>query len=108
MRRGGGPNGWETPPLVCPSCQFAEWHPHCTSWLDDEGNRVSWRDENGEPVLAPEIAAMPYEERHGIPWQECDYIDLTVSWTDDDECPQAWRCPECGGTAFEGVHRDYQ
>jgi hypothetical protein len=84
-----------------------EWHAHCTSWLDEEANRVAWRDEHGEEVVAPAIAAMPVQELGTETWTECDYIDLTVSWVDDDERPKEWRCPKCGGKAFEGVHRDY-
>ena len=50
---------------------------------------------------------MPREERDTDSWRECDYIDLSVSWIEDADWPKNWRCPECGGTDFEGVHRDY-
>lgn len=95
--------------VVCPNCEYAEWHPHCTSWLDEYGygRRVGWRDENGEEVVAPEIAAMPREEWHTGAWAPCDSLDLSVSWVDQADWPKAWRCPQCGGTDFEGVHRDY-
>jgi hypothetical protein len=35
----------------------------------------------------------------------CECIDLSASWIDDE--PKQWRCRRCGGTQFEGVHRDY-
>jgi hypothetical protein len=80
---------------VCPGCQYAEWHPHCSSLVDVDGERV-------------DLSAIPREERALERLSRCEYIDLTVSWIDDADWPQAWRCPECGGTGFEGVHRDYQ
>ena len=85
---------------VCPSCQYVEWHPHCTSLLDAmTGERID---------AAVEWAAMPPEERDYSRLMRCEYIDTTVAWTDDDYSPPAsWRCPRCGGTTFEAVHRDY-
>jgi hypothetical protein len=97
----GLPEGWEGTPseAICPGCQYAEWHPHCTSL-------VSYRD--GERV-DPEVdwANMPREEWDFESLMRCDYIDLGVSWIDDADWPKEWRCPKCGGTDFEGVHRDY-
>jgi hypothetical protein len=111
MRQALPPRGWEgtVNTAVCPGCQLAEWHPHCTSWLDDygHGKRVAWRDEGGDDVISSEIAAMPSEEWDTESWAPCDYIDHTISWIDEADWPKQWRCPECGGTAFEGVHGDY-
>lgn len=42
----------------------------------------------------------------GVGW--CDYIDLSMAWIEDADWPKEWTCPECGGTDFEGVSRDYQ
>lgn len=58
----------------------------------------------GAPVVFrsyDDVRALPEGE---IGW--CDYIDLSISWVDDD-VPQQWRCSSCGGTEFEGVHRNY-
>jgi hypothetical protein len=106
----GPPHGWEGPPPVCPGCQYAEWHPHCTSWFshhDPEGERVSWADSEGDVHVAPHLLAIPHDEWDSASWFECDEIDLTVSWTGGDDLPQGWWCPRCGNTDFEGVHRDY-
>ena len=92
------PPGWEgtVHAAVCPNCQYAEWHPHCTSLIDVDGERVdpgAWD-------------AFPEAERDYSRLAPCEYIDTSVAWTDDDETP-TWRCPSCGGSTFEGVHRDY-
>lgn len=51
---------------------------------------------------------MPREEWDTSTWTECDYIDPGISWIEDDDRPKEWRCPECGGTELEGIHRDYR
>ncbi|MGZ4185008.1 MAG: hypothetical protein ACXVSF_06445 [Solirubrobacteraceae bacterium] len=101
------PPGWEgavetLPPhhaveAVCPGCQYAAWHPHCTSLIDIE---------TGERVDPGAWDAMPEAERDYSRLAPCEYIDTSVAWTDDDD-PPTWRCPSCGGSAFDGVHRDY-
>jgi hypothetical protein len=115
----GGPP--QTGDAVCPGCQYAEWHPHCTATRVESGHgaRVDIAAlKRGEPVTveidgAPvvfrsfaDLEALEAGEPGALGW--CDYLDLTVSWTDDTEPPSEWRCPECGSTEFEGVHRDYQ
>ena len=80
---------------VCPGCQYAEWHPLCESLVDFDGERL-------------DLHKIPREE---IVWSRvsrCEYLDLTVSWIGDEDEPDSWTCPDCGGTAFIGVHRDYQ
>lgn len=79
---------------VCPNCQLVLWHPHCMSPVDADGERV-------------DLAAIPRDE-----WDEnsifyCEYIDLTRGYAEDEEWPQSWTCPRCGGTDFEFVHADY-
>jgi hypothetical protein len=37
----------------------------------------------------------------------CEYLDLAVAWVDDGDWPEEWMCPDCGGTEFVGVYRDY-
>ena len=54
------------------------------------------------PVLLRSVADLKTLAVGELGW--CDYIDLSVSWTDDDDLPTNWTCPECGGTEFEGVH----
>ena len=49
---------------------------------------------------------MPREEWIGE-LSKCDYVDLTVSWVEDADYPSEWTCMLCGGSTFEGVHRDY-
>ena len=63
---------------------------------------------DGQPVIfrsRDDLDAVPVGE---ISW--CDYIDLTISVTDDTPTEE-WsidrRCPKCGGTAYEWVHPDY-
>ena len=112
------PEGWEGSihEAVCPGCQSAVWHPHCTSIRAESGygERVDLealdRGESttvtvdGMPIL---LRTRAEAETLGVAW--CDYIDLAVSRTDgDDDWPTDWRCTECGGTAFEWVHPDYQ
>ena len=77
-----------------PAASYAEWHPCCTSVLDRDGERV-------------DVSALPREEWVGTSLSRCEYVDLTVSWIEDVDWPEHWQCPECGGTSFEGVHRDY-
>jgi hypothetical protein len=96
---------------VCPGCQFAEWHPHCTSVATRDGERVDLEPlGRGEPVTI-QLDGVPVrfnsvsEFAPGtLVW--CDYVDLSVSYIDDE--PTDWRCARCGGTTFEGVHADYQ
>jgi len=91
------PEGW-TGSLydpVCAGCELVGWHPHCTSPVDADGQRV-------------DIASIPPEEWDSSLVMRCEYIDLNVSWVDEADWPKKWRCSECGGTEFEGVHRDYQ
>ena len=90
------PEGWEGTIFepVCPGCQFAEWHPHCTSLIDLDGERLN-------------LAVIPREE---VDWNRvtrCEYIDLTIAVVDGDDWPDTWQCPKCGGTDFEWVHADY-
>lgn len=90
------PDGWEgaVHNAVCPGCQIAGWHPLCTSLVDRDGQRV-------------DVEAIPREEWDRNTVFRCEYLDLSVSWIEDDDWPDPWQCPECGGTSFEGVHRDY-
>jgi predicted nucleic-acid-binding Zn-ribbon protein len=101
---------------VCPNCQYAEWHPHCTSTRADfgYGERIDTetlqRDgqlvvvgDDGIPVIVRSLEDL---QELGVGW--CDYIDLAVSWIEDDDEPKVWTCSKCGGTEFEGVHRDYR
>lgn len=112
------PAAWEGPPAVCPGCQYAEWHPHCTSVRVESGYGARLDLEaiaRGETVTV-EVDGAPVvfrslDDVKALPEGEigrCEYIDLDVSWIDDADPPAEWRCPECGGTQFEGVHRDYQ
>jgi hypothetical protein len=48
-----------------------------------------------------------HPREHRRPLAYCEYIDLTVSWIEEEDWPEGWCCPRCGGTTFEGVHRDY-
>lgn len=111
------PQDWEGPPPVCPGCQYAEWHPHCTSVRVEAGygDRIDIDAlERGESITV-EIAGTPVvfstmSDLRALQVGEiayCDYVDLTISWTDDDEWPKTWKCPSCGGSKFEGVHRNY-
>lgn len=90
------PDGWEGSHLepVCPGCQLAAWHPHCTSVVDFHGERV-------------DVAAIPRKEWGVGLLMHCGYLDTSVSYY-SDELPDAWACPDCGGTEFELVHADYQ
>jgi len=114
----GLPDDWEgsVNDAVCPGCQYAEWHPRCTSVRAEHGygERIDVEalkrgepttvNVNGLPVLLRSTSEL---EPLGVGW--CDYIDLSVAFLDpSDDWPQEWRCPECGGTTFEGVHADYQ
>lgn len=100
---------------VCPGCQYAEWHPHCTSVRAESGygERIDFAAlRRGEQVII-RIDDMPVVLRSAdeLDWNDvayCDYIDPSVSWIDHADWPEQWTCPECGGTDFEGVHRDYQ
>jgi hypothetical protein len=83
---------------ICPGCQYVEWHPHCTSLVDVEtGERV-------DPAV--DWAAMPRDEWELSRLTRCEHIDLTVVGI-ETEGQMKWRCPDCGGTTFEWVHRDY-
>jgi hypothetical protein len=111
------PDAWQGPPPVCPGCQFTEWHPRCTSLRSNSGHgdRVDLETlRRGESIVlsvdgvAVRIATL--DELRELPQRAlgwCDYIDLAVSWLDVSDPPQQWCCPRCGGTGFEGVHRDY-
>ena len=79
---------------VCPSCQLAHWHPHCTSLVDVGGERV-------------DLAVIPREEWDPNSVFRCEYIDLTRGYLEEDDWPETWTCPSCGGTEFEFVHADY-
>lgn len=85
---------------VCPGCQYVEWHPHCTSLVDVmSGERVDPR---------VDWAAFPREECDFNSLTRCEYIDMTISITiDDPEWVRKWTCPNCGGTEFDYVRRDY-
>lgn len=80
---------------MCPGCQYAEWHPRCTSVVtsevDDEGKR--------ERV---DLAGMPREESDLSTVTRCGYVDLSVAWIDDADWPHGWTCPDCGGTESMG------
>jgi hypothetical protein len=113
------PDGWEGSKYeaVCPGCQYAEWHPHCTSVCVEcgSGDRVDiaalQRGEQvtveiyGTPVLLRSLDDLKVLPDGELGW--CDYKDLSIAWTDDEDQPAEWTCPACGGTEFEGVHRDY-
>lgn len=113
------PDGWEGSALeaVCAGCQYAEWHPHCTSVRVEAGygDRLDVEAlERGEAVTVnideTPVVIRSVEDLSGLGTGEigwCDYIDLGISWIDDADFPSSWTCPECGGTTFEGVHRDY-
>jgi hypothetical protein len=81
--------------VVCDRCQFAEWVPHCTSVTDWDGDRVDVDALRASGRDIPE-ASVKY----------CDYVDLSLSFSEDN-WPESWTCPQCGGTTFEGVKRDY-
>ncbi len=110
------PLNWEGPPAVCPGCQFAEWHPHCTSVRADfgYGERIDIEAlERGEATVVESdgvsvaLRSFADVEAMGVGW--CDHIDLTISHVDDGGAwPETWTCPECAGTTFEWVHGDYQ
>lgn len=103
---------------VCPGCQLAVWHPYCTSVRaeDGHGERIDVTAlERGERVVVhagtldgedvPVVLSSTSDlEVLGVGW--CGRVDLSVSWVDDAEWPKGWRCPDCGGTDFEGVHAD--
>ena len=100
------PDGWDGTIRagVCPNCQLAEWHPHCTSLVTiiptdgsiPPGQRVD------------RTVDWPREEWDLIELERCDYIDPTIAVTYADENrPTDWRCPRCGGTSFEWVQADY-
>jgi hypothetical protein len=79
---------------VCPHCQLAAWHLHCTGVVDVEGVRV-------------EIGAIPRSEWDANSVFRCGYIDVEHRFLEEDEWPIEWTCPKCGGTRFEFVRRDY-
>jgi hypothetical protein len=61
----GVPTGWEgsVRAVICPGCQYAEWHPLCDAIVDFEGGRLGYaRTLRAGPILEPHIAAMPAEE----------------------------------------------
>lgn len=64
---GAPPDGWERTILkaVCPGCQFAEWHPYCTSVVDFDGERID--PAASEQELAPGL------------FRRCGFIDLEDS-----------------------------
>ena len=105
----GLPRGWEGSSLegVCPGCQFAEWHPLCDAIVDSQGGRVGILQALSTTArpLSPTIAVIPLEELNTSHWTYCGYLDLTISWLDDENGPGKWRCPHCGGTKYVGVHR---
>jgi hypothetical protein len=57
---------------------------------------------------ATDWRAMPREEWDMDSLRRCEHIDLAVSWVGGEEPPTRWRCPDCGGTEFDAVHRDYE
>jgi hypothetical protein len=65
------------------------------------GEQVTYRDHDGDLLTARTLDDVRGELGY------CDYIDLSISWVDDADSPKSWTCPECGGTDFEAVHRDY-
>lgn len=104
----GLPRGWEgsAGEGICPGCQYAEWHPLCDAIVDSQGDRVGYAGTLDDgPTLEPAITAMPFEELNTSHWTYCGYLDLTISWLDDENGPGKWRCPHCGGTKYVGVHR---
>jgi hypothetical protein len=115
----GIPEGWEgsASQLVCPGCQPAAWHPRCTSLRADSGygDRVDLAAlESGEslvvtidevPVRIASLSDLTTFDVGTFGW--CDFIDWSVSWVEDEDFPEEWSCPKCGGTEFEGVH-DYR
>jgi hypothetical protein len=60
------PRGWEgsRSEAVCPGCQLAEWHPHCMSPVDSDGQLV-------------DLAPIPREEWDRDLIFYCEYIDLS-------------------------------
>ena len=90
---------WEGTPndAVCPGCQLAELHPHCTSVVDiSDRERV-------------DFSVMPREEIDFNRLVYCEHIDLTRCYLlHGDDWPDEWTCPECGGTEFDLVRADYQ
>ena len=52
---------------------------------------------------------MPSEEwkRDRARGSWCEYLDLSVSWIEDEDWPESWMCPECEGHDYRRVHRDY-
>ena len=73
----------------------------------DEGVRV------GVVIDSVPVVVRSLDDLGQIGVNQCGYVDLTVSWTDEDypngtdDIPEGWwRCPQCGGTDFDGVHAD--
>jgi len=111
------PDGWEgsISEPICPGCQSAEWHPHCTSVRAESGygQRIDLEalargesttvDVDGVPVV---LRSTSDAQSLDAAW--CDYIDLSIARTDGDaDWLTEWRCDACGGTGFEWVHADY-
>jgi hypothetical protein len=99
----------------CPGCQLAEHHPRCMSVRSDfgyggrvdlealdRGEQVTFTNQDDDVVTARSPDDIDLTELG-----YCDHFDLSINWFEGDDWPKDWRCPECGGTEFEFVHRDY-
>jgi predicted nucleic-acid-binding Zn-ribbon protein len=105
------PVGWESSlnHAVCPGCKYVEWHPHCTSLVTWEARPEDSLYPNQRVDPKVDWASMPREEWDFGSLTRCEYIDVTIACVEGEgDPPTEWRCPKCGGTEFELVHRDYE
>lgn len=66
------------------------WHPHCTSVVDVYDREYV------------DFTVIPESEIDASDVEWCGYVDRDRIYV-DEEWPEAWTCPDCGGTSFELV-----